>query len=159
MAMEPGLLSGRVALVTGAGVGIGRASALALARAGADVGVHYHRSEDGARQTKREIEALGRRAWLVPGDLTEEAQAEGIVDHLLEQAGRLDVLFNNAGSPIQMVRLEECSLELWRRVFDVSATSAFLVSRRAIPHLRSSGRGSIVNKETAARDMPARRRR
>lgn len=138
-------LSQRVALVTGAGVGIGRAAAQALAAAGAAVGIHYHSSADGARQTLRDIEAGGGQAWLLPGDLTMEQDAHRVVDTLVAQAGRLDILFNNAGSPLQMVKLADCSLELWRRVFDVNATSAFLVTRRAIPHLLAGGHGAIVN--------------
>jgi 3-oxoacyl-[acyl-carrier protein] reductase len=142
---EPWSLAGRVALVTGAGVGIGRATALALARAGAAVGVHYHSSEASARQTAEAIRAAGGTAYLLPADLTVEDQANHVVDQLVQQAGRLDVLFNNAGSPLKFVAIENCPTELWRQVFDVNVTSAFFVTRRAIPHLRSTGRGSIVN--------------
>jgi 3-oxoacyl-[acyl-carrier protein] reductase len=147
-AFEPWSLAGRVALVTGAGVGIGQATALALARAGAAVGVHYHASEAGARQTADAIRAAGGTAHLLPADLTFEEEANGVVDRLVELAGRLDILFNNVGSPVQMAPLEKCSTELWRRVFDVNVTSAFLVTRRAIPHLRASGHGSIINNLT-----------
>jgi 3-oxoacyl-[acyl-carrier protein] reductase len=143
--MIPQPLTNRVALVTGAGVGIGRAAALALANAGATLGLHYHTSAEGARQTQRDIEVAGGKAFLLPGDLTLENDACAVVDALVEHAGRLDILFNNAGSPVQMVKLEECSLELWRRVFDVNVTSAFLVTRRAIPHLKSSGHGAILD--------------
>jgi 3-oxoacyl-[acyl-carrier protein] reductase len=142
---EPWSLAGRVTLVTGAGVGIGRATALALARAGAAVGVHYHSSEASARQTAEAIRAAGGTAYLLPADLTVEDQANHVVDQLVQQAGRLDVLFNNAGSPLKFVAIENCPTELWRQVFDVNVTSAFFVTRRAIPHLRSTGRGSIVN--------------
>jgi 3-oxoacyl-[acyl-carrier protein] reductase len=138
-------LAGRVALVTGAGVGIGRATALALASAGAAVGIHYHTSERGARETADAIRAAGAHAYLLPGDLSIEADANAVVDRLVEQAGRLDILFNNAGSPLRFVALEECPTELWRKIFDVNVTSAFLVTRRAIPHLRRSGNGSIIN--------------
>lgn len=138
-------LIGRVALVTGAGVGIGRAAAILLAQAGATVGIHYHTSTAGAEDTLRTIESHGGRGHLLPGDLSLEADANRIVDMLIEKAGRLDILFNNAGSPIRFTRIEECSLEHWRRVFDVNATSAFLVTRRAIPHLRASKNGSIIN--------------
>lgn len=138
-------LAQRVALVTGAGVGIGRAAALALAQAGAAVGVHYHASESGARQTLADIEAGGGRGLLLPGDLTQEAQANEVVDRLVAWAGRLDVLFNNAGSPVRMVRLEECPTDLWRQIFDVNVTGAFLITRRAIPHLRATKNGSIIN--------------
>ncbi len=144
-AAGPWSLTGRVALVTGAGVGIGRATALALAGAGAAIGIHYHTSEAGARQTADAIHAAGGTAYLLPGDLSIEADASAVVDRLVEQAGRLDILFNNAGSPLRFVSLEECPTDLWHAVFDVNVTSAFLVTRRAIPHLRRSGHGSIIN--------------
>jgi len=138
-------LRGRVALVTGAGVGIGRAAALALARAGADVGVHYRRSEAEARETARLVADLGRRAFLLQADLADEQAAEGVVDRLAAEAGRLDVLFNNAGEPLARAPLENCPTDLWRKVFDVNVHGAFFVTRRAIPHLRAGGKGSIVN--------------
>lgn len=138
-------LSGRVALVTGAAVGIGRASAFALGRAGAAVGIHYHSSRRDAEELLQDLRELGAEGFLLPADLTVEAEAEAAVDDLVRQAGRIDVVVNNAGSPIRMAPLAECTTELWRRAFDVNVTSAFWVIRRAIPHLRSSGRGSIVN--------------
>jgi 3-oxoacyl-[acyl-carrier protein] reductase len=141
-------LTGRVALVTGAGVGIGRATALLLARSGASVGIHHHTSKSGAVQTLHEIGEAGGHGHLLPGDLTREDDANRVVDTLIERTGRLDILFNNAGSPIQYTSIEACTVELWRRVFDVNVTSAFLVTRRAIPHLRASRNGSIVNNLT-----------
>src|SRR5436309_7483576 len=80
----------------------------------------------------------GGQAHLLPGNLTLEADANRVVDQLVAKTGRLDILFNNAGSPIKMTPIEACSLEHWRNVFDVNVTSAFLVTRRAIPHLRAS---------------------
>jgi 3-oxoacyl-[acyl-carrier protein] reductase len=141
-------LSGRVALVTGAGVGIGRAAALALARAGALVGVHYHTSQPEAEQTLADIRRQGGDGLLLRADLTQEGPAEGVVDRLVENTRRLDILVNNAGSPVRLCRLEECPTDLWRRVFDVNVNSAFWVTRRAIPHLRATGRGSVVNNLT-----------
>src|SRR5947209_1393686 len=141
-------LSGRVALVTGAGVGIGRAVALALAGAGATVGIHYNASEPEAQATLAAVQERGAHGFLLPADLTVEEQAASLVDRLVGWTGRLDVLVNNAGSPVQMVRIEECSTALWRRVFDLNVNSAFWVTRQAIPHLRRSGRGSIINNLT-----------
>jgi 3-oxoacyl-[acyl-carrier protein] reductase len=141
-------LAERVALVSGAGVGIGRATALALADAGAAVGVHYHASEAGARETLDKIQQRGGRGILLPGDLTVEADANRVVDRCIEAWGRLDIVINNAGSPLQYTKVEDCPTNLWRRIFDVNTTSAFLVTRRAIPHLKASGRGSIVNNLT-----------
>lgn len=138
-------LSGRVALVTGGAVGIGRAAALALARAGAAVGVHYHSSAAEAEQTRAALAELGARCLLLQADLMVEQQANAVVDRVVEHFGRLDILFNNAGSPIRMVPLEQCPTDLWRQALDVNLTSAFFVTRRAIPHLRASGHGSIIN--------------
>jgi 3-oxoacyl-[acyl-carrier protein] reductase len=141
-------LSGRAALVTGAGTGIGRAVALALGQAGATVGLHYHTSKAGAEETRAAIVSQGGRAILLPADLTVETEACRIVETFVAQTGRLDVLVNNAGSPIRRTRIEDCSTELWRQVFDTNVTSAFFVTRQAIAHLRASGRGSIINNLT-----------
>jgi 3-oxoacyl-[acyl-carrier protein] reductase len=146
--MTRGDLSGRVALVTGAGIGIGRAVALALAGAGATVGVHYHQSEKEAAATLTALREGGGTGLLVQADLTVEEQATATVDRLIAEAGRLDILVNNAGSPVQRTRIEDCPTALWRQVFDVNVTSAFFVTRRAIPHLRASGQGSIINNLT-----------
>jgi 3-oxoacyl-[acyl-carrier protein] reductase len=145
---SPFHLAGRVALVTGAGVGIGRAVAWALAEAGAFVGVHYHASHREAEETLAGVRRRGGDGILLPADLTVEEQAAGLVDRLFAHAGRLDVLVNNAGSPVAMARIEDCPTELWRRVFDLNVTAAFWVARRAIPHLRAGGHGSIVNNLT-----------
>ncbi|MBM4070728.1 MAG: SDR family oxidoreductase [Planctomycetes bacterium] len=138
-------LAGRVALVTGGGSGIGAAISRTLAAAGATVGVHYHSSEADAHATLNEIMQGGGKGHLLQADLSQEAQAMAVVDRLVEQAGRLDILVNNAGSPVEFTPIEKCSTELWRRIFDVNVTSAFWVTRQAIPHLRASGKGAIVN--------------
>ena len=138
-------LSGKAALVTGAGVGIGRAVADTLSRAGARIGIHYRRSEEGARDLLARVEERGGEGTLLQADLTDEDAAGRIVDDFVEEAGRLDVLVNNAGSPIERASVEEYSLDLWHRVIDTNLTSAFLVTRRAIPYLRADGGGSIIN--------------
>jgi 3-oxoacyl-[acyl-carrier protein] reductase len=141
-------LTGRVALVTGGGVGIGRAVALALGGAGATVGVHYYTSAAEAEETARLLAERGARAVLLRADLTQEGEAHATVDRLVAEAGRLDILVNNAGSPLERARIEDCPADLWRRAFDVNVHSAFYVTQRAIPHLRASGRGSVVNNLT-----------
>jgi len=138
-------LTGRVALVTGAGVGIGRAIAEALAEAGAKVVLHCHRSRAGAEAVLAEIRAQGGDGWIFSADLADATQARKLVDDAVAAAGRLDILVNNAGSVVERAKIEDCSLEIWRQALDVNLTSAFLVTQRAIPHLRASGNGAIVN--------------
>lgn len=138
-------LSGRAALVTGAGVGIGRAIAEALAGAGAFVGLHCNRSVAGASEALEGIRQRGGAGAVLQADLADVQEASGLVPRFVAEAGRLDILVNNTGSPVQRARLEECSLALWQQIMAVNLTSAFLVTRAAIPHLRASGRGVIIN--------------
>src|SRR5262249_61839607 len=98
-----------------------------------------------AQETLARIQELGGSGTLLAGDLTAEEQAVAAVGAFRAAAGRLDILVNNAGSPVRFTRIEDCPTALWREVFGVNLTSAFLVTRQAIPHLRASGRGSIVN--------------
>lgn len=138
-------LAGRVALVTGGAVGIGRAIAESLVRAGAAVGVHCHRSVEDGESLVGAIRDASGTAWLLPADLADPAAAAALVDRLVAESGRLDILVNNAGSPIERSRIEDCSVALWQQVLATNLTSAFVVTQQAIPHLRRSGHGAIVN--------------
>lgn len=138
-------LSGKVALVTGGAVGIGKASVLALGRAGAFVGVHYYSSKPAAETLREQLKTENIQAVLLQGDLTDEQDASRVVNQLVAAAGRLDILVNNSGGLVKRAKIEECSLEVWRKSLDINSTSAFLVTKHAIPHLRASGSGRIVN--------------
>ena len=93
-----------------------------------------------------QIERAGGRCILLPGDLTVESNANRVVDDFAAFAGRLDVLFNNAGNPLTRSSIEQCPTDLWMQAFTVNVHSAFLVTRRAIPHLKNAGGyGSIIN--------------
>ncbi|QDU30035.1 Glucose 1-dehydrogenase 2 [Anatilimnocola aggregata] len=138
-------LSGLTALVTGGGTGIGRAICQQLAAAGAKVIVHYHRSHLEAEATLQAIRSVGGDTYLEQADLSNPAAAAALVDLAVTHTGGLDLLINNAGSVVERAKLEECSLELWQQVMNVNLTSAFVVTQRAIPHLRKTGRGAIVN--------------
>lgn len=138
-------LTGRVALVTGAGIGIGRAIAETLAGAGARVVLHCHQSRTGAEEALVAIKKCGGDGWVFTADLADPEQARRLVDDVVAAAGSLDILVNNAGSVVERARIEDCSLAHWKTALDVNLTSAFLVTQRAIPHLRASGKGAIVN--------------
>jgi 3-oxoacyl-[acyl-carrier protein] reductase len=141
-------LAGRAALVTGSGVGIGRATVLQMAAAGAFVGIHCRQSRAEAEQTLADVQALGGNGVVLQADLADPTQGQRLVDEFVAAAGRLDILVNNAGSPVGRVKLEECSLELWQEVIATNLTGSFAVTQRAIPHLRKSGKGAIVNNLT-----------
>jgi 3-oxoacyl-[acyl-carrier protein] reductase len=138
-------LTGKAALISGAAVGIGRATALALGQAGAFIGIHYYSSKEAANSLLAELTALGIKAMLLPADLTNEAEANAVVDKLVSEAGRLDILVNNSGGLVKRAKIEDCTLENWNKSLAINLTSAFLVTKRAIPHLRATGSGRIVN--------------
>ncbi|CAG7855819.1 3-oxoacyl-[acyl-carrier protein] reductase [biofilm metagenome] len=138
-------LTGKVALISGAAVGIGRACALALGKAGAFIGINYHSSKDAAEDLYEELAAKGIKSLLLPADLTDEAQANAIVNKLVAQTGRLDILVNNSGGLVKRAKIEETTLENWHKSLDINLTSAFLLTKHAIPHLRNTGSGRIVN--------------
>ena len=137
-------LEGRIALVTGAARRTGRALTLALAEAGADVIVHYFRSEAEARECVREIEARGRRGYAVSFDLADPAAVEAGVRGAVAQAGGLDILVNNVGT-IVWKHLNELTAEHWKACLDGTLLATLHASQAALPALRASGRGRIVN--------------
>ncbi len=142
--MDTFALTDRTALVTGATRGLGREFARALAEAGADVVVHG-RDEAAARETAAEIEAVGRRAWVVLGDLTERASVDRIAAEAIEAAGgTLDILINNAGACIHRPALEVTDDE-WSHVIDTNLTALWRMSQTVGAHMVARGSGSIVN--------------
>ena len=141
--MNTGGLSGRVALVTGAGRGIGRAAAVALAAHGVRVALAA-RSEAELEKVRREIDEGGGEAIAFPADLAEVETPRSLVSAVVNAFGGLDILINNAGfaksRPISATTAEE-----WDRLMAVNARAPFLLCREALPHLKKSGRGRIVN--------------
>ena len=133
------------AIVTGSDSGIGKAAAVALASAGHDVGITYSRDEDGARDTAREVEALGRRAEVRHLDLTESDSIQPLVEELAGALSGLDVFVNNAGSGAETPFLE-VPLEEFRDVLEVNLVGAFLAAQAAARRMVSDGvKGRIVN--------------
>jgi NAD(P)-dependent dehydrogenase (short-subunit alcohol dehydrogenase family) len=140
-----GKLTGMRALITGGDSGIGRAVAIAYAREGADVALSYLPAEQAdAEDTARLVTDAGRRAVLLPGDLTEEAVCQQVVRRVVDELGGLDVLVNNAG--FQMARgggIETLSTEQLDRVFKTNLYALFWVTRAALPHMQRGA--SIIN--------------
>ena len=136
-------LDGMVALVTGASAGLGAAIAVGLAEAGADVAAHGNTRSPSA--TCQRIEACGRRALPLTGDLANRAVSGGLVGEVISGLDRLDILVNNAGV-IRRAPAERYTDEDWDQVIEVDLTSAFRLARAAGTHMLGSGRGGrIVN--------------
>ena len=140
-------LDGKVAIVTGAAKGIGRASALRLAAEGAAVGV-ADLDERGAAQLAAEIERDGGRAVAVPTDVSRPDQVESLVAAVVERCGRLDALVCNAGIALGGT-VTDMPEEDWDRVFAINLKGIWYAMRYAIPRLRESGGGAIVNTSSA----------
>ncbi len=135
-------LSGKVALVTGASGGLGAAIAIALAEAGADVAVHGNSRTPTAAHDA--IEAAGRRAMNLVGDLRDRAFTDTMVPRIIESLGRFDILINNAGA-IRRAPAAEYSDADWDHLIEVNLTSVFRLARAAGAHFLTQGSGKIVN--------------
>ncbi len=137
-------LTGRVALVTGAGRNIGRGIALALADGGAAVVVNARTNLEEAEGVAREIERAGGRALAVTADVADAKAVREMVGVAIDRFGRIDILVNNAAVRVEQA-FDEMSLEQWRAVTTVILDGAFNCVKSCLPHLRASGEGVIVN--------------
>jgi len=137
-------LSGRVALVTGAGRNIGRAMAKALAAGGAAVIVNVRSNKAEAEQVVREIERDGGKAIPAVADVGDEKAVYAMVADAAKQLGRIDYLVNNAALRQERV-FEEMSFKEWRDVLGITLDGAFHCAKACLPYLKASGAGAIVN--------------
>ena len=139
---------GKVALVTGGTSGIGRAAAIAYAKEGAKVVVAGRRAAEG-EETVRLVRAQGREAMFVPTDVAQEAQVKNLIGRTLEQFGRLDFAFNNAGIEQTPTPFLEQTMETYDQVMDINVKGVWLSMRHEIPAMLMSGGGAIVNTSSA----------
>ncbi len=148
-------LSGRVALVTGAGRGIGAGIARRFAEAGAAVGVHYRTSEKGASEVVEAIRGAGGRAVALPADVTESGETDRLIAATVEALGRLDVLVNNAGTyPVSP--LVEMPEEQWDEVVAANLKSVHLCTQAAARGMIERGEGgAVVNVSSIEGQAPA----
>lgn len=139
-----GRMKGRKALVTGADSGIGRAVAIAFAREGADVALNYlPEEEDDAAEVVALIEAEGRRAIAIAGDLQEEQFCGDLVAQAVKALGGLDVVANIAGKQLAVERIEDLTTEQFDATFRTNVHALFWVCKAALPHLPAGA--TIIN--------------
>lgn len=140
-------LENRVALVTGAGTGMGRAIALLYARHGARVFLHYRNSQSSAEAVAEEIRAAGGQASLLQADVSDEAQIRTLIASVEAEAGRLDVLVNNAGWTRRVPHsdLDALTDEIWQQTLQTNLLGPFYLIRAAMPLLRKSSHPGVIN--------------
>jgi 3-oxoacyl-[acyl-carrier protein] reductase len=143
------LLSGRVALVTGASRGIGKAIALSLADAGADVAVNYRVQVEAAEAVGKKIRATGRQGIAIQADVSITADVERLVKTVETELGPVTILVNNAGIG-RMLPAEQVTEEIWNEFLAVNLTSVFLVTQRVLPGMRAARWGRIINLSSVA---------
>ena len=145
-------LKGQIAIVTGAGTGMGRAIAELFAAEGAKVVVNYRASQQEAEQVVASIQAAGGEAIAFQADVAADAEARAMVAAVEKAWGGLHILVNNAGwskmTPHE--RLEDLTDEIWDRTMNTNVRGVFYATRAAVPLIRGSGGGAIVNNASAS---------
>jgi 3-oxoacyl-[acyl-carrier protein] reductase len=143
-------LAGKRVLVTGASTGIGAALARALGEQGSHVAIHYNASREAAEAVARDVAALGVKAPLIAGDVSDAGTMARIVDEAATALGGLDGLVNNAGGMLGRVALADITDEHYEAVTKLNAQSVLVATRAAVPHLKKAGGGFIINTTSIA---------
>lgn len=147
-----GKLTGKAAVITGADSGIGRAVAIAFAREGADILISYLDEDSDAAEVADLVAESGRRAVLVPGDLSDPGHCRAIIDRAVREFGTVDVLVSNAAYQMSHEDLSEISDEEFAYTFAVNVGAYFHLVQAAVPHMRPGS--SIIGSSSVNSDMP-----
>ncbi|UWU90905.1 glucose 1-dehydrogenase [Bradyrhizobium sp. CB1015] len=147
-----GRLAGRKAIITGGDSGIGRAVAIAYAREGADIVISYLNEDEDAAEVKALVEREGRKAVLIPGDISNPEHCRAIVRRTAEQLGGIDILVNNAAHQATFKDIADISDDEWRRTFEINIHAMFYLAKAAVPHMRPGS--AIINTASVNSDMP-----
>ena len=142
-------LGNRVALVTGASRGIGKAVAIALAGAGANIAVNYRKEQAAAEDVCAKIRALGRRALAVKADVSLSSEVDALVAAVERELGPVEILVNNAGIS-QIKPFSDLTEADWDELLRVNLKSAFLMTQRVLPGMRTRHWGRIINLSSVA---------
>lgn len=136
-------LQGKTALITGGGTGIGKATAHLFAKEGANVYITGRR-EEKLKEVKQEAKDQGIEIGYVSADVSIESDCENVVNQIIDQEGKIDILFNNAGILIPGTT-HETPTETWEKIFDINVKGTYFMSKYTIPHMLKKGSGVIVN--------------
>ncbi|WP_235492548.1 MULTISPECIES: SDR family oxidoreductase [unclassified Leifsonia] len=148
-----GRLEGKVALITGGDSGIGKAVALAYAREGADVAISYLDEHEDAAEAQRFVEDAGRKALLLPGDISDPAQCRQLVAATVRELGGLDILVSNAAFQMDHEKLEDVTDEEWDYTWATNVSAYFHLVKAALPHLQPGA--SIIGSSSVNSDQPS----
>jgi len=148
-----GRLAGKVAIITGAASGMGRAASSLFLKEGANVAL-LDISGDGARNAAREIDPSGASTLALDADVSNGVQMRMAVERTIERFGCVDILFNNAGYPMEFTAIEDVDEQLYERVIDVNVKGVFLGCQAVARHMKERRSGCIINTSSVAALRP-----
>jgi hypothetical protein len=147
-----GKLAGKKAIITGGDSGIGRAVAIAYSREGADLLLSYLDEHEDANETRRLVEEAGRKAVLVPGDISDPAHCRAVIEKAITELGGLDILVNNAAHQATFKDIGDISDEEWEKTFRTNIHAMFYLVKAAVPHMKSGS--AVINTTSINADAP-----
>ncbi len=148
-------LAGKIALITGSDSGIGQGTAIEFAKEGADVVVHYRHDVEGAEKTRKHVEAAGRRAIVVQGDIGNENDVDRMFQAAVAEFGTVDILMNNAGEDASGVEVADMETALWDQKIRTNVYGAFFCCRSFIRLRKQAGsNGKIINVTSVHQTVP-----